>query len=57
MDTRSFILLLPKKSKNILHTHLKQAPKKTSHETKRKSSCKTGAFSWKKPDYFNLVSL
>lgn len=54
MDTRSFILLLPKQSKNILHTHLKQAPQLGN---KKKSSCKTGAFSWKKPDYFNLVSL
>ena len=55
MDTRSFILPLTKQSKNILHTHLKQATQ-TNHE-KKKSSCKTGAFSWKKPDYFNLVSL
>lgn len=56
MDTRSFILSIPKQSKNILHTHLKQAPKNQS-ENKKKSSCKTGAFSWKKLDYFNLVSL
>lgn len=56
MDTRSFILPLIKQSKNILHTHLKQAPKNQS-ENKKKSSCKTGAFSWKKLDYFNLVSL
>ena len=44
MDTRSFILLLPKKSKNILHTHLKQAPKKNSHETKRKAPAKQELF-------------
>lgn len=57
MDTRSFILSLPKQYKNILHTHLKQAPQKNQSENKKKSSCKTGAFSWKKLDYFNLVSL
>ncbi len=55
MDTRSFILPITKQSKNILHTHLKQAPNQSGN--KKKSSCKTGAFSWKKPDYFNLVSL
>ena len=55
MDTRSFILPLTKQSNHILHTRLKQNT--PNQLEKKKSSCKTGAFSWKKPDYFNLVSL
>ena len=43
MDTRSFILPLTKQSKNILHTHLKQAPQ-TNHETKRKAPVKQELF-------------
>ena len=44
MDTRSFILPLTKQSKNILHIHLKQAPQKTNHETKRKAPAKQELF-------------
>ncbi|HFC8838178.1 TPA: hypothetical protein ACFU2Q_000947 [Neisseria subflava] len=44
MDTRSFILPLPKQSKNILHTHLKQAPKKTNQKIKRKAPAKQELF-------------
>ena len=43
MDTRSFILPLTKQSKNILHTHLKQAPK-TNQEIKRKAPAKQELF-------------
>ena len=42
MDTRSFILPLTKQSKNILHTHLKQATQ-TNHE-KRKAPAKQELF-------------
>lgn len=55
MDTRSFILLLPKKSKNILHTNLKQAPQPIMKQ--KEKLLQNRSFSWKKPDYFNLVSL
>ncbi|WP_168166413.1 hypothetical protein [Neisseria sp. HMSC065C04] len=45
MDARSFILPLTKQSRNILHTHLKQAPKKkTNQKTKRKAPAKQELF-------------
>nr|WP_314592735.1 hypothetical protein [uncultured Neisseria sp.] len=56
MDTRSFILPLIKAIQKYLAYTFETSPKNQSGN-KKKSSCKTGAFSWKKPDYFNLVSL
>ena len=42
MDTRSFILPLTKQSKNILHTHLKQASQ--TNREKRKAPAKQELF-------------
>ena len=57
MDTRSFILPPYKAIQKYLAYTFETSPPKNQSENKKKSSCKTGAFSWKKPDYFNLVSL
>ena len=35
MDTRSFILPFTKQSKNILHTHLKQAPNQSGNKKEK----------------------
>ena len=56
MDTRSFILPLIKAIQKYL-AYTFETSLQTNREIKKKSSCRTGAFSWKKPDYFNLVSL